>query len=359
MVNRFRRPAMTVPLLPVQSTPAANRSTTYAATIKWMGLLLVIWAVAGWLRFSGHSSPLVVPLVSENNEIDAPVLNGSIEGAASSSSTDVPSGSEVPVANSVAINKHMDRVAVIVEDRPLGNLIPVILHFHSVLGPEWPIILYTSPQTASVLLRSAPFSRAVAASEIEIRHLPRATTFDSHASVSTFLTAPFLWTDLAPYAKILLFQADSILCAASPARVDEFLEYDLVGAPIDARFGTGFNGGLSLRNRELVLRVIERWDFGADSAAADAPQEWKFEDQWFFARMKELGEDGELADELGVKVNLPDQDTASKFAVETIWIEGQMPLGFHQPQRWQGEHMGDIMAYCPEVGMIARSSFFR
>ncbi|KAI0456161.1 hypothetical protein F5B21DRAFT_468923 [Xylaria acuta] len=74
--------------------------------------------------------------------------------------------------------------------------------------------------------------------------------------------------------------------------------------------------------------------------------------------MTELGEDGELADELGVRVNLPDPDTAARFAVETIWTEGQMPLGFHQPHRWQSEHMGDIMEYCPEVGMIAGSSFF-
>ncbi|KAI1755376.1 hypothetical protein F4782DRAFT_403113 [Xylaria castorea] len=325
-----------------------------------MGLLLVIWAVMGWLRFSGHSNPLLLPPQPENNEMNAAVLNDSIEATSSSTGDLGVLESPVPVAAPAAVQKHTDRVAVIIEDRPLGNLIPVILHFHSVLGPEWPIILYTSPPTASVLLRSAPFSRAVATSDIEIRHLPPDTIFDSHASVSAFLASSFLWTDLAPYGKILLFQADSILCAASPARVDEFLEYDLLGAPIDPRFGTGFNGGLSLRSRELVLRVLERWDFGADSAAADAPREWRYEDQWFFARMKELGEDGDLvADELGVKVNLPDRDTASRFAVETIWAEDLMPLGFHQPQRWQREHMGDIMEYCPEVGMIAGSSFFQ
>ncbi|KAI0552911.1 hypothetical protein F4679DRAFT_532888 [Xylaria curta] len=347
---------MTAPLCPAQ----ASRSTSYAATVKWLGLLLMIWAVVGWLQFSGHPNPLLVPPQLENNEIDATILNDSPEAALSSSTEDLRPESPVPVAApaATAVKKHMDRVAVIIEDRPLGNLIPVILHFHSVLGPEWPIILYTSPSTASESLRSAPFSRAISSSEIEIRHLPHETAFNSHASVSAFLASPFLWTDLAPYAKILLFQTDSILCAASPARVDDFLEYDLLGAPIHPRFGTGFNGGLSLRNRELVLRVLERWDFGVDSAAADAPREWKYEDQWFFARMKELGENGELADELGVKVRLPDQDTASRFAVETIWVEDQMPLGFHQPQRWQGEHMGDIMEYCPEVGMIAGSSFF-
>ncbi|KAI1311009.1 hypothetical protein F5Y03DRAFT_392005 [Xylaria venustula] len=268
------------------------------------------------------------------------------------------SESLIPGTISSSVKKHTDRVAVIVEDRPLGNLVPVILHFHSVLGPEWPIILYTSRPTASTILTSAPFSRAAAASEIEIRYLPANTTFTSHASVSHFLASPFLWTDLAPYAKILLFQADSILCAAAPRHMDDFIAYDLIGAPIDARFGAGFNGGLSLRSRELVLRVLRRWDFAVDSAAADAPREWKFEDQWFYARMRELAGDAELLGELGISVNLPDVDTAASMAVETIWVEGDRPLGFHQPQRWQGAHMKEIEGYCPEVDMIAGSSFF-
>ncbi|KAI1355616.1 hypothetical protein F5Y01DRAFT_269259 [Xylaria sp. FL0043] len=74
--------------------------------------------------------------------------------------------------------------------------------------------------------------------------------------------------------------------------------------------------------------------------------------------MRDLAADGELQGELGIRVNLPDADTAGLFAVETVWVEGARPLGFHQPRRWQGEHMEEIMAYCPEVGMIAGSSFF-
>jgi isoaspartyl peptidase/L-asparaginase-like protein (Ntn-hydrolase superfamily) len=33
---------------------------------------------------------------------------------------------ERPISAAPAVKKHMDRVAVIIEDRPLGNLIPVI-----------------------------------------------------------------------------------------------------------------------------------------------------------------------------------------------------------------------------------------
>ncbi|KAJ2968531.1 hypothetical protein NUW58_g10202 [Xylaria curta] len=131
------------------------------------------------------------------------------------------------------------------------------------------------------------------------------------------------------------------------------------GVPID---GIGsqahLTGGLSLRNRELLLRVVEHWDFAADAAAENAPVQSRFEDQWFFTKMRALGDDPELADELGVRVNLPDQRTAAGFAVETLWVEGLWPLGFHQPHRWQSGRMDQIMKYCPEVGMIAGSSFF-
>ncbi|KAI1176292.1 hypothetical protein F4777DRAFT_277539 [Nemania sp. FL0916] len=344
---------MAAPPVPSHST-LSIASVTRTAGIKWLGALLMICAIASWARFSGGPSQSGIQILG-NEEVQTPGLDDFVEKAHATTPTAAPA----PVV------KHTDRVAVIIEDRSLGNLIPVIFHFHSILGPKWPIILYTTRSTSLTLLQSASLSRAVASSEIEIRYLPANTSFSSHASVSEFLTSSFLWTDLAPYAKVLLFQADSILCAGAPGTVDEFMSYDLVGAPIDARLGTGYNGGLSLRSRELVLRVIERWSFAADNSAAQrdngeagVPQEWGFEDQWLAARMRELGSDVELAGELGLTVNLPDERTAAGFAVETMWFEGLRPLGYHQPQRWQEEHMPEIMEYCPEVGMIAGSSFF-
>jgi len=110
-----------------------------------------------------------------------------------------------------------------------------------------------------------------------------------------------------------------------------------------------------------MLRVLERWDFSGDTAATEGTG-MPFEDQWFYTRMKALADDAEIAGELGVVVELPDQETAARFAVETVWAaDGDgitRPLGFHQPQRWQKDNMGSIMEYCPEVGMIAGSTFF-
>ncbi|ORY59077.1 uncharacterized protein BCR38DRAFT_399218 [Pseudomassariella vexata] len=227
-----------------------------------------------------------------------------------------------------------------------------MLHFHSVLGPEWPIIFYTTPNTSSALSTSAPFARAINENRFEVRFLPPEAVFDSHRAVSLFLADTWLWEDLAPFQKLLLFQADSIICSASEATVDDYIEYDLIGAPIDPVYGQGFNGGLSIRNREMVLDLFKSYSYANDSAAPDAPTAYKFEDQWLYSRMLDLPdrEDGSP----GAK--LPDEETARRFSVETLWED--RPLGFHQPVRWQKARMDKVVKYCPEVGMISGSAFF-
>ncbi|KAI0168323.1 hypothetical protein BJ166DRAFT_254242 [Pestalotiopsis sp. NC0098] len=289
----------------------------------------------------------------EDDSTDAAADQGADNNIAntqlSAQEEEAPSNTPPPAT----LRRHTDRVAVTMETRPLANLIPVILHFHSVLGPAWPIILYTTATTSTNLTStSAAFARAVDAGRVEIRHLPASAALDSHRAVSLFLTDPWLWRDLAPYRHVLLFQADSILCANAAQKVDDFLGWDLVGAPIDAAYGRGYNGGLSLRNRARTLDVVSRYSFADDSSAEDAPGHFQFEDQWLYTRMAEttVGEGGQGG------ARLPPEDVARSFAVETIWQD--RPLGFHQPSRWQKDRMPEIMEYCPEVGMISGAAFF-
>lgn len=82
-----------------------------------------------------------------------------------------------------------------------------------------------------------------------------------------------MWEDLAPAEHVLIFQADSVLCANSVRSVEDFFEWDLIGAPIKPQLGIGYNGGLSLRKRRTMLRVLDEFDWKKDP-----------EDQWFFAR---------------------------------------------------------------------------
>ncbi|KAL8907163.1 MAG: hypothetical protein Q9207_001585 [Kuettlingeria erythrocarpa] len=124
-----------------------------------------------------------------------------------------------------------------------------------------------------------------------------------------------------------------MLCANSHRKVDEFLEYDFIGAPFRTDEGFNYNGGLSIRNRVKMLDTARRY-----TREPHSPHE----DTWFVEKLRQLppkpnGEPG---------ANLPSLETALEFSTETIWKE--KPLGFHQISRWLPEKVGDLKAWCPE-----------
>jgi hypothetical protein len=170
-----------------------------------------------------------------------------------------------------------DKVAVIIEDRARINLIPLILHFSAVLGPSWPIIIYTSASNVGIFSSSAPLKRYLVAGIVSIRILPPTILFTNSDSVSRFMTKPWLWEQLAPAEHILVFQSDSMLCSNAALSVEDFFEWDFVGAPIAPHLGAGMNGGLSLRRRESFLRVAREWDWELNMGS-------RFEDRWFYDR---------------------------------------------------------------------------
>jgi hypothetical protein len=169
------------------------------------------------------------------------------------------------------------KAAVIIETRRSGGIVPLILHFSAVLGPDWPVIIYTSAENFGSFSTSHALARHQRSGRVVVRPLAEGVYFPSWDSVSDFLTTPWLWKDLAPAEHILIFQTDSIICANSVRAVEDFFEYDLIGAPIAANWGVGFNGGLSLRKRSTILRVLEEFNW------AQNPDPHP-EDQWFFAR---------------------------------------------------------------------------
>ncbi|KAF7908501.1 uncharacterized protein EAF01_004256 [Botrytis porri] len=248
-------------------------------------------------------------------------------------SEDLGAKPQPPTANITTSNK----VAVIIETRRSGNIIPLILHFRAVLGPTWPLIIYTSAENFGSFSTSAALLRHQHSSRIIVRSLAPGTWFYNWDSVSAFLTTRWLWEDLAPAEHILLFQSDSMLCANAARSVDDFMEYDLIGAPIEPKFGQGYNGGLSMRSRKTILRVLDEWKYSDNPHPA--------EDQWFYARFKDL-QDREIEEGVEDGVNLPSMEIARTFAVETI--DHPHPLGLHQPTRYIQQHMMSLDEWCPE-----------
>lgn len=172
-----------------------------------------------------------------------------------------------------------NKAAVIIETRFRTNLVPLILHFGSVLGPTWPILIYTSAEAVGQFSTSAALARYIKTGIIQVRILPQTTLFTNSDSVNAFMTQEWLWNDLAPAEHILIFQSDSMLCANAARSVDDYFHYDFVGAPIAKDLGKGYNGGLSLRKRSTILRILDIWDWEKTKKDGD-----RFEDQWFYNR---------------------------------------------------------------------------
>ncbi|RFU24001.1 hypothetical protein B7463_g12337, partial [Scytalidium lignicola] len=237
------------------------------------------------------------------------------------------------------------KVATIIENRALDNLIPLILHFSTVLGPEWPIVLFTDPSLLQLPdFKSPAFARLVNSGHISIIPLGEDVHFADSVAVSTFLTNPWVWEQLAPADHVLLFQSDSILCSKSLHTADDFLMYDFIGAPVVAFWGQGFNGGLSLRNRNMMLDIIAKSNFTAERE--ELPEPISVEDQWFYKKMLELPNkaDGSPG------ACFPTMEVAASFAVQSVWDES--PLGYHQVTMWQSENLTAITKWCPEWRLL-------
>jgi hypothetical protein len=76
-----------------------------------------------------------------------------------------------------------------------------------------------------------------------------------------FLARPWIWEQLAPAKHVLVFQADSMICSNSLRNIESFFKWDLLGAWVRPQV---YNGGLSLRNRTMLLEVLAEWMWEED-----------------------------------------------------------------------------------------------
>jgi len=239
------------------------------------------------------------------------------------------------------------KVAVIIETRPLRTLIPLIVHFAGVLGPEWPILFFTRPSVVSTLAAfgqgSQPFKRMVHSGQIKIIELPTEPDLGEYLGLSKFLASEWFWSQMGSAEYMLNFQSDSILCANSGRKVEDFFDYDFVGAYHPWVSGA-YNGGLSLRNVAMARRVIELYDISDDVEAGT--KDGLYEDVWFCNKMKDMD------------ARFPSEETASEFAIDMIYSE--RPLGIHglnrENREQQEQKKKELYAWCPEAALADKST---
>jgi hypothetical protein len=158
---------------------------------------------------------------------------------------------------------------------------------------------------------------------------------------SGLLLSKSFW-EILPSENILIFQTDSVICSQSKFQMENFINYDFIGAPFSKTInnllhfyflGKGkwinyrnfMNGGLSFRKKSKMIELIEKYPW--DGLIP--------EDIWCVAHLHKLN------------ANLPDIETARMFSFESENLF-ETPFGLHKPRK-EFETLQEI---CPEVKQI-------
>lgn len=134
---------------------------------------------------------------------------------------------------------------------------------------------------------------------------------NSIESYNRLLTNGAFWINFGCYDRVLIFQHDSALLRTG---VEEFIEYDYVGAPWKFQQHGG-NGGLSLRNPTAMYACIKKQPWNPKLGN---------EDVYFSNLLKDMPE-----------YKLAPRDVCSKFSCESIFQLGT--LGYHAIDKYLTE----------------------
>lgn len=193
--------------------------------------------------------------------------------------------------------------AVIVETRVVPDLFEIIQGGHMKFIPlDWGLTLFLSEQNKHLLKREMFEGR-----NVEIIILP----FDNFSvdDYNNLLTCRDFYECL-DYDIFLVFQTDSRLLKNG---IEDFLDYDFIGAPIYHIPFPAMNGGLSIRNKIAMLNIIDKFPYKGVGIDGN-------EDTFICKRLNMINS------------KLPTKEVAQTFSVETIF--GLNSLGTHAIEKW-------------------------
>jgi len=125
----------------------------------------------------------------------------------------------------------------------------------------------------------------------------------------------------------LIFQTDSLIIKENKHLINDFLEYQYVGAPW--RNGKVGNGGLSLRKKSKMIEIIDK--VNVDNQNEDL----------FFSQQDQ------------VDMYIPNFYKAKKFSVETVFSES--PFGVHNCYNYlDKDKLNFLISKYPDINELRR-----
>jgi len=201
--------------------------------------------------------------------------------------------------------------AIIVEPRKHKALEFVLENFLENLSNEWDFIICHGNQNES-------FARDIINTKL-VDNSSRITLINLNVENLTIqdynnLLVSEQFHSYIPTEIFLVFQTDTIICPEYKSYINNYLQYDYVGAPWENINSEVGNGGLSLRRKSKMLEIIRNCTYNGDIN----------EDVYFSKACPEIYR------------NIPDSQNASHFSVEMVYEDKS--FGVHKP--WG--HLGDI-----------------
>lgn len=272
---------------------------------------------------------------------------------------------------------NVSKVALLIENRSNPILSPLLLHFMSVVPPDWRFRFMGSVESVKHINSSRAIRDAVDSGKLDLTYIPANMTTGSQEEISTFLTTLWLYeTVLQPAEWLLVFQTDSMLCSNSRQSLNNWLDYDWVGAPWNPNGRFGGNGGLSLRRVSRIIDVLrnqkripgtepedvwltERLGHRPGAKLANGTASLTFSGEMYSGEKEKLAAEDKKAKEKGAT-----DPTKAGELVKGLddWREGfYEPMGYHTGSGGSTLHGGiwgtpemrkHIWGYCPEVKMI-------
>ena len=208
--------------------------------------------------------------------------------------------------------------AVLIEPRCHPAMLLVLENFAKNLSDEWNILILHGNLNEE-------YTKNIINNDLQ-EYKSRITTINLHVDNLTTTEYNRLFKSETLYQYIptetfLIFQTDTLIIEKNKEMINEFLEYDYVGAPWCETYLPEFsiheynavgNGGLSLRKKSKMLEILEK----------------NKESELF----KKMNEDTCFSFQKNVQVNKPDFDKAKRFSIESIFSEKS--FGIHCPWRW-------------------------
>ena len=203
----------------------------------------------------------------------------------------------------------MSYTAIIIEPRKHKALSFVLNNFLTNLSDDWVIILYHGTDNLNYVTTIINRDLSQFKDRIILRNLNVANLtikdYDALLKSAAFYEA-------VPTEMFLIFQTDTMIFAKYRDLINQFMQYDYVGAPWNQRmfwtrrfFKVG-NGGLSLRRKSKMLEIIEKED-----------------------AKPTYHEDAFVSHPDKVSINKPTIEEAKLFAIESIFSD--KTFGCHKP----------------------------